>query len=58
MIRKVRARFANGVLTPLKPPTLEEGSEVVLSLEADLPEVKLPKFLIDDPDPKALKRFL
>jgi hypothetical protein len=31
---------------------------VVLSLEADLPEVKLPKFLIDDPDPKALKRFL
>ncbi len=34
MIRKVRARFANGVLTPLEPLDLEEGAEVVLSLDA------------------------
>ena len=35
MIRKVRARFANGVLTPLEPLDLEEGAVLMLSLEAD-----------------------
>ncbi len=34
MIRKVRARFANGVLTPLEPLELEEGAVVILSLES------------------------
>ena len=33
MILKVRARYANGVLTPLEPLKLEEGAEVSLSLE-------------------------
>ena len=36
MITKVRARYANGVLTPLEPLDLEEGVEVVLSLEGTL----------------------
>ena len=35
MIRKVRARFANGVLTPLEPLDLEEGAVLMLNLEAD-----------------------
>ena len=30
----VRAKFANGVLTPLEPLSLEEGAEVVVSVEA------------------------
>ena len=29
----VKARFANGVLTPLEPLDLEEGKEVVVSIE-------------------------
>lgn len=29
----VRARYANGQLTPLEPLDLEEGAEVVLSVE-------------------------
>ena len=30
----VKARYANGVLTPLEPLSLEEGAEVVVSVEA------------------------
>ena len=58
MTIQVRARYANGVLTPLEPLDLEEGAEVELKIEAALPQAKPPKFLIDDPDPKAIKRFL
>jgi predicted DNA-binding antitoxin AbrB/MazE fold protein len=32
MITKVRARYANGVLTPLEPLDLEEGAEVELDI--------------------------
>ena len=30
----VKARYANGVLTPLEPLSLEEGAEVVVTVEA------------------------
>ena len=33
MITNVRARYQNGVLTPLEPLDLEEGAEVTLSVE-------------------------
>ena len=33
MIANVKARFSNGVLTPLEPLDLEEGKEVVVSIE-------------------------
>ena len=32
MITNVRARYANGVLTPLEPLGLEEGAEVMVSI--------------------------
>ena len=33
MIANVKARFSNGVLTPLEPLELEEGKEVVVSID-------------------------
>ena len=33
MIPHVKGKFANGVLTPLEPLDLEEGKEVVVSIE-------------------------
>ena len=33
MIANVKARYANGVLTPLEPLDLEEGAEVMVSVE-------------------------
>ena len=33
MIAHVKARYANGVLTPLEPLDLEEGEEVTLSID-------------------------
>ena len=33
MKANVKARYANGVLTPLEPLDLEEGREVVVSIE-------------------------
>ena len=33
MIRTVNAKYANGVLTPLEPLDLEDGSEVVLNID-------------------------
>ena len=32
MVSNVKARYANGVLTPLEPLDLEEGQEVVVSI--------------------------
>ena len=32
MIANVRARYANGVLTPLEPLELEDGAEVAVSI--------------------------
>ena len=34
MIANIKARYANGVLTPLEPLNLEEGADVVVSVEA------------------------
>ena len=33
MIANVKARYTNGVLTPLEPLNLEEGAEVTVSVE-------------------------
>ena len=33
MIRSIRARFTGGMLEPLEPLALEEGEEVVVTLE-------------------------
>ena len=33
MIANVKARYSNGVLTPLEPLDLEEGREVVVSIQ-------------------------
>lgn len=33
MITNVKARYANGVLTPLEPLDLEEGKEVMVSIK-------------------------
>lgn len=38
MIANVKARYSNGVLTPLEPLDLEDGKEVVVSIE-DAPQV-------------------
>ena len=38
MIANVRARYANGVLTPLEPLDLEDGAEVSVSVEAAQPK--------------------
>lgn len=37
MITNVKARYSNGVLTPLEPLDLEEGKEVVVSIEDTAP---------------------
>ena len=37
MIANVKARYSNGVLTPLEPLDLEEGAEVTVSVEDALP---------------------
>ena len=38
MIANVKARYANGVLTPLEPLHLEEGKEVLVSIEDATPQ--------------------
>ena len=47
MITNVKARYANGVLTPLEPLDLEEGAEVTVSVEGSpagvLEETPVPK---------------
>ena len=37
MTTQVRARYANGVLTPLEPLDLEEGAEITVSFEEAQP---------------------
>ena len=41
MLANVKARYANGVLTPLEPLDLEEGVEVTVSVES-VPEGNQP----------------
>ena len=38
MVTNIKARYANGVLTPLEPLDLEEGDEVTVSIEDKPPE--------------------
>ena len=38
MIANVKARYENGVLTPLEPLDLEDGKEVVVSIEDAAPQ--------------------
>ena len=38
MIANVKARYSNGVLTPLEPLDLEEGKEVIVSIQAPTPQ--------------------
>ncbi len=40
MIANVKARYSKGVLTPLEPLDLEEGKEVVVSIEEPSPQAK------------------
>ena len=69
MIMKVRARFANGVLTPLEPLELEEGAVVVLAIAAshaieldgaiaEVKEVLEQIYQLSDDHPKKYKMFL
>ena len=69
MTKRISARYANGVLTPLEPLDLEDGEVVVLSIEAaSKPEQKAakPKFRVvpnhsgfaPGVDPNRLKELL
>ena len=43
----VKAKYANGQLTPLEPLDLEEGSEVVVSVEPQLSPERKEESLLD-----------
>ena len=69
MTTKVRAWYANGVLTPLEPLDLEEGTEVVLSLDmkpardihsalSEIREELERIYQLPDDDPKKYKLLL
>ena len=58
MVQQFKAKFANGVLTPLLPVDFEEGEIILLHIGPPPPPGGRPKPVIADPDPKALKRFL
>jgi predicted DNA-binding antitoxin AbrB/MazE fold protein len=46
MIAHVKARFSNGTLVPLEPLDLEEGKEVVVSIEdVGAPDAEAPSLL-------------
>ena len=47
MISTVKANFSNGVLTPLEPLDLQEGSEVTLHIENDPSQEQTPSPLKD-----------
>ena len=49
MIATVKARYSDGVLTPLEPLDLEEGEEVMVSIEdASSPNAGAPLNSRDD----------
>jgi predicted DNA-binding antitoxin AbrB/MazE fold protein len=70
MIKRVSAKYANGMLTPLEPLNLEEGTVVVLDIEMTAsPKEKtdnskfrvIPfhsEFLPGMDDPKKMKQLL
>lgn len=47
MIENVRARFSNGVLEPLEMLDLDEGQEVVVSIEDATPPVKRKESVLE-----------
>ena len=47
MIASVKARYENGVLTPLEPLDLEEGKEVMLSIEDTPAPAKETESILD-----------
>ncbi len=67
MIVKVKARFSKGVLTPLEPLNLEEGEEVMVSIDTK-PQLSYEERLkitmsaaggwVGSHDPEELKRML
>ena len=64
MIANVKARFSNGVLTPLEPLDLKEGEEVMVSIEnAQSPDKTIRALWATgawkgNHDPEELKRML
>lgn len=47
MIANVKARYSKGVLTPLEPLDLEEGKEVVVSIEDAIPQANGEETILD-----------
>ena len=47
MIANVKARYSKGVLTPLEPLDLEEGKEVVVSIEVATPQATGEETILD-----------
>ena len=47
MIANVKARYENGVLTPLEPLDLEEGKEVIVSIEDAPPPNSVTESILD-----------
>ena len=47
MIANVRARFSNGVLEPLETLDLDEGQEVVVSIEDATPQAKRKESVLE-----------
>ena len=69
MIRKVKAKYANGVLTPFEPLDLAEGTEVKLDIAvshardfegaiAEIEAVLEQIYQLPNDDPKKYKLFL
>ena len=65
MIANVKARYANGVLTPLEPLDLEEGDEVTVSIEHSLKRDRVAEAFnaskggwVGLHDPEELKRMI
>ena len=65
MLRTIRAKFTGGALKPLEPLDLEEGTEVIVSIEDSLPSDEVIRALRATAgawkgkhDPDELKRIL
>ena len=58
MVRQFKARFVNGALEPLLPMDFSEGEIVLLHLGPAPAPGESIRPVIEDPDPKAIKRWL
>ena len=47
MIASVKARYSNGALVPLEPLDLEEGKEVVVSVEDATPQANRKESILE-----------